>query len=210
MTPADALRTLDPRASGVARLPVVAGLRVAAGLLILALVGTACSSSSQPAAGPAKSLGLPAWKGTDKDLFGDEIDPSALGIAAATPPRKDQALWARAQQAEIVGRVRVQTVTVDSRAGQARYHLGLQFATPLLAESKLEARDFEVTVEASDPCYGYVKAQDTGMQGKTFVGFVKRFSGADDEIDNHFYLAADSAEVAAAVQEALAIQEVRR
>jgi hypothetical protein len=55
-----------------------------------------------------------------------------------------------------------------------------------------------------------VRALDTGLQGRTFVGFVKRFAGTDDEVDVHFYLAPDSADVAAVVQEAVAIQEVSK
>jgi hypothetical protein len=187
------------------RSPIFAAL-----CLVVVAGATGCPETIDVPVGEAKTLGLPAWQGTDKDLFGDEIDPAALGILPPKPPRKDQALWARAQQADIVGRVRVQTVTVDSRAGQATYHLGLQFANPTLAETKLEDRTFEVTVDIRDPAYGLVKAQDTGLQGRTFVGFVKRFAGADDEIENHFFLAADSADVAAVVQEAVAVKEVNR
>ncbi|MBK8938964.1 MAG: cobalamin ABC transporter substrate-binding protein [Polyangiaceae bacterium] len=182
----------------------------ALGVAALALFTAACSPSGPGPAGPAKTLGLPLWQGPERELFGDEIDPAALGILPPKPPRKDQTLWARSQRAEIVGRVRVQTVTVDSRLGQATYHLGLQFANPLLAESKLEDRTFEVTIEAGDPSYGLVKAQDTALQGKTFVGFVRRYAGQDDEIVNHFYLAPDSADVAAVVLEAVAVQEVSR
>jgi len=157
--------------------------------------------------GEAKSLGLPAWVGTDRDLFGDELDPSALGILPAKPARKDQVLWARSQKAELVGRVRVKTVTVDSRGG---YQLVLLFAQPLLAPTELEEREFEVHVEPGDLSYGLVKAQDIGLIDKTFVGFIKRFAGADDEIAIHFYLAPDSAEVAAVVQEAVAVEEVTK
>ncbi len=175
----------------------------------LLLAAPACSSN-QPPVGAAKQLGLPAWVGMDRDLFSDEMDPSALGILPPKPARKDQVLWARSQQAEVVGRVRVQTVTADSRGGQATYTLGLRFANPLLAPTDLEQRDFEVVVEPTDLSYGLVKAQDTGLQGKTFVGFIKRFTGKDDEIEVHFYLAPDSAEVAAVVQEAVAVKEVTR
>lgn len=158
----------------------------------------------------AKTLGLAPWTGPQRDLFGDEIDPSSLGIVPPKPARKDPTLWARSQQADIVGRVKVQTVTVDSRGGDGTYHLGLRFANPLLAPSKLEERDFEVTVDLTDPSYGLVKAQDTGLQGRTFVGFLKRFGGGDDEVAVHFYLAPDSADVAAVVQEAVAVQEVTK
>jgi hypothetical protein len=186
--------------------------RAFATLLVIAFsgLGGASCSSSKPPVGAAKKLGLPAWTGTDRDLFGDELDPSALGILPPKPARKDQVLWARSQQAEVVGRVRVQTVTVDSRGGQGSYHLGLRFAQPLLAPTNLEEREFEVTVEPGDLSYGLIKAQDTGLQGRTFVGFIKRFAGADDEIEIHFYLAPDSAEVAAVVQEAVAVEEVTK
>lgn len=180
---------------------LVAGTVVAGGLLV------GCTEDG-PGPQSAKNLGLPPWTGPARDMFADEIDPSAMGILPAKPAHKDQALWARAQQADIVGRVRVQTVTVDSRGGDGTYHLVLRFANPLLAASRLEERDFEVTVDATDPSYGLVKAQDTGLQGKTFVGFLKRFGAADDEVHVHFYLAADSADVAAVVQEAVAVQEV--
>lgn len=179
-------------------------------LLVVAALsgGLGACSSGEVQVQSAKTLGLPQWVGTQRDLFGDEIDPASLGFLPPKPPRKDQMLWARSQQAEIVGRVRVKTVTVDSRGGQGTYHLGLQFANPLLGETKLEEREFEVTVEPRSPAYGLVKAQDTGLQGKTFVGFLHRFAGADDEVEVHFYLAADSADVAAVVQEAIAVKEV--
>lgn len=193
------------------RSPLLPSLRLFARLGLLTLVlagpGLACSSGGTTVQS-AKTLGLPLWNGTDRDLFGDEIDPASLGFLAPKSPRKDQALWARSQQAEIVGRVRVKTVTADSRGGESTYHLGLQFANPLLGESKLEEREFEITVEPRAPAYGLVKAQDTAMQGKTFVGFLKRFAGPDDEVAIHFYLAPDSADVAAVVQEAIAVKEV--
>ncbi|MFO0547518.1 MAG: cobalamin ABC transporter substrate-binding protein [Polyangiaceae bacterium] len=182
--------------------------RVALALLALSLAPAWACSNSSPQPQSAKTLGLPQWQGMDRDLFNDEIDPAALGIMPAQSARKDQILWARSQQAEIVGRVRVQTVTVDSRGGDSTYHLGLRFADQLLADTLLEDRDFEVTVDPGDPSYGLVKAQDTGMQGRTFVGFIRRFAGADDEIDVHFFLAPDSAEVAGVVKEAVAVKEV--
>ena len=172
------------------------------------LLASGCSSGAGAEPASASNLGLPPWQGTDRDLFGDEIDPSALGIVPNKPARKDQTLWARAQQADIVGRVRVKTFTRVPRAGDYSYEIGLEFANQLLAPSKLDDRTFIVTVEIGDPAYGLVRAQDEALLERTFVGFVKRFVGADDTIANHFYLAADSAEVAAVVQEAVAIKEV--
>jgi len=194
-------------------LPALGPLFPCATLLAgLLSVGTlACSADEAPGPVSARASGLPSWQGNDKDLFDDEIDPAALGFTAAKNPRKDQALWARAQSSDVAGKVRVQTITVDSRGGDATYHLGLQFAEPALATKPgVVDRVFDVTIEPRDPAYGLVKALDTGIQGKTFVGFVKRFASADDEVEVHFFLAPDSAEVAAVVQEAVAVQEVSK
>ncbi len=170
------------------------------------LVG-GCGATEGPGPVSARASGLPPWQGTPKDLFGDEIDSAALGFIPPKNPRKDQSLWARSTASEVVGRVRVQTVTVDSRGGDATYHLGIRFAEPVLAGS-IPDREFELTIEPRDPAYGLVKALDTGLQGKTFVGFVKRFASPEDEVEVHFYLAPDSAEVASVVQEAVAVREV--
>ncbi len=180
-------------------------------LAITAAGASGCAGADTGEPQSARSLGLPNWAGQDKELFDDQIDPAALGmVASSNSTRRDEALWARAQSAEIVGRVRVQTVTVDTKAGEQKYHLGLQFANELLGPTKLEERVFEVTIEPRDPAYGIAKALDTGLHGRTFVGFLKRFAGADDQVEVHFFLAPDSAEVGKAVQEAVAIKEVRR
>jgi hypothetical protein len=188
----------------------VATILLGASLGLLTAGAVGCSGAEGSAPTSAHAAGFPPWQATDKDLFDDEIDPAALGFVPPKNPRKDQTLWARSQAAEVVGRVRVQTITVDSRGGDATYHLGLQFAEPPLASKNVAERTFEVTIEPRDPAYGLVKALDTGFQGKTFVGFVKRFAGADDEVEVHFYLGPDSAELASVVQEAVAVQEVSK
>ncbi len=144
-----------------------------------------------------------------RELFPNEIEPAALGLGAAKKAsRSDRTLWARATTADVVGRARVQTVTVGSRGGIETYQLGIQFASPTLAMPKTEEKTFELTIGPNDSAYGMVKALDSRMQGRIFVAFVKRFAGADDEVVVHFYLAPDSADVASVIQEAVAVQEV--
>lgn len=173
----------------------------------LGLLGPGCAAA-EGGADSATSLGLPAWQGEDRRLFSDELDPSSLGLMASGSPRKDQALWLRAQKAELVARVQVRTFTVESTRG-GTYRLGLLVVQPL-AESKLQDTKVDVSVDPGDPAYGLVKAQDRLIKERLYIGFFKRFAGADDEIVFHFYLTADSAEVAQVVQEALALQEVNR
>jgi len=203
---AGAVPSRAPRAGGSPASPgLSAFVLLFVGALGLGLSGLGCGGSGAGAA--LSGASFPVWQGGDRELFGDQIETAAIGLGGGLNPRSDKALWARSTAAELVGRARVQTVTVDTRAGKVHYHLGLRFAEPLLAPSELTERDFELTVEPTDPAYGLVKSLDTALQGRTFVGFLKRFRGADDEIDLHFHLAADSAEVAKVVQEAVALKE---
>jgi hypothetical protein len=173
----------------------------------LGALGVGCAGADG-AVSSANSLGLPPWQGDDRRLFGDELDPASLGLMASGSPRKDQALWLRAQKAELVARVQIRTFTVESTRG-GTYRLGLLVVQPL-AESALQDPKIDVSVDPGDPAYGLVKAQDRLIKERPYIGFFKRFAGADDEIVFHFYLTADSAEVAQVVQEALALKEVNR
>ena len=184
-----------------------ATIPVVASCLFAAVPSIGCAST--PDAESARKLNLPKWDGSMRDLFPNEIDPAALGLGAPKKAsRTDRTLWARATTADVVGRARVQTVTVGSRGGVETYQIGIQFASPTLATPKTDLTTFELTIGPSDSAYGMVKALDSRMQGKIFVAFVKRFVGADDEIVVHFYLSPDSADVASVIQEAVAVQEV--
>lgn len=185
------------------------GLSLALPFAIAATPALGGCAATTPDADTAAKLNLPRWDGQLRELFPNEIDPAALGLGAAKAvSRTDRTLWARATTSDVVGRARVQTVTVDTRIGVDTYRIGIEFATPTLATPKTTESTFELTIAPSDPAYGMVKALDNRLQGKTFVAFVKRFAGADDEIEVHFYLSPDSADVAKVIQEAVAVQEV--
>lgn len=177
-------------------------------LLLGALALTPGCSSTDEVVVSAKTLGLPPWQGEDRRLFGDEVDPAALGLMPPSAPRKDQSLWLRAQQAELAARVEVRTFTLESTRG-GTYRLGLRVVQPL-AESSMQEQEFEVIVDPGDPAYGLVKTQDALIQKRVFVGFFKRFAAPDDEVAIHFYMAVDSPEIAAVVQEAVALKEVNK
>jgi len=179
-----------------------------AAVVALAALGAGCASSGPGVATMASALGLPAWDGTDRELFGDEIDPSAVGFVPPKDPKKDPKLAARALRAELVGKIRVQTFTVETRGGDAHYVLSVRFADPPVVATQLAEREFEVSIEPGDAAYGLMKTLDAGIKGRSFIGLVKRFRSVDDEIEPHFYLAPDTEDVVGAIQEAIAVKEV--
>jgi hypothetical protein len=189
--------------------PALSTLRAATLALAasLSLAGAGCEPS-QPGKMPPGTL-LPRWEGHARELFDDNIDPAAVGLSMEGPsPRSDPFLRERAQTADVVARVRVQTVTVDSVGDQRTYHLGIQVGVPTLTEAKVQDRSFELIVKPASGAFGIVKAFDARMRGHTFIGFIQRFGADDGETEVHWHLSADTAEVAAAVKEAVALREL--
>jgi hypothetical protein len=176
------------------------------GALLFALPG--CSDAIPEVKAPA-GANLPRWEGHARELFDDNIDPAAVGLSMEGPsPRSDPFLRERSQTAAVTARVRVQTVTVDSIGDQKTYHLGVQVGTPTLAVARVPDRSFELSIKPSSLAFGIARAFDSRLRGSTFIGFIGRFQGEDGEVEVHFHLAPDSAEVASAIKEAVALQEL--
>jgi hypothetical protein len=98
-------------------------------------------------------------------------------------------------------------VTADTVDDETTFHLVVEIIQPTFGKPKLPERTFELHMKPSSPAYGLVKALDARLQGYTFIGFVQRFAG-EEEPELHWHLSADSAEVTAAVKEALALAEL--
>lgn len=180
---------------------------LAAGLLFAgAAVGCGSGKSSKLAYGAS---GLPLWEGSAVQLFDDGIDAAAVGLSMEGPsPRFDRFLRERAQTADVVARVKVVTVTVETLGDEQRYRLGVQVGQPTLAKPRLDDRTFELVIRSNSKGYAVARAFDTRLRDMTFVAFITRFTGPDGEPEVHFHLSADTREVADAVKEAVALGEL--
>ncbi len=177
-------------------------------LALVMLGGVACGPSTPGAEGPGGE-GLPLWEGHAREVFDDGIDAAAVGLSLETSSaRSDRYLRERAQTADIVARVRVQTVTAESMGNDTRYHLSVQIGVPQLRKPRIPDLSVDLLIRSTSPSYGVAKAFDTRLQGRTFIGFLSRFAGTDGEPAFHFHLSPDTADVAAAVQDAVAIGEM--
>jgi hypothetical protein len=193
------------RSPGFALVPFAIALSTTAGLATLGCAGPA----GEGAQGAAELSGLPAWDERGRELFDDNIDAAAVGLTMEGPsPRADRHLRERAQTADMVARLRVNTVTIDSVGEESTYHLGVQIGYPPLATPRLSDRTFELNIRSNSRAYGVARAFDARLRGLTFIGFLRRFAGEVGESEIHWHLSPDTAEVAAAVQEALALGEL--
>lgn len=184
------------------------------GIRALLLALTLASAVPAVGCGSAQLDGgpdAPRWEGPLLEAFPDDIEPSALGLPSGAPrPETDDALVRRTLLADVVARVRVQTVSVERRSnGAPVFRLGLQLASPRLVErAELEDR-IEVVIPPGGAGHGLARAWDVRLQGKTFVGFFRRFAGEEGETVVHFHLARDGEDVGRAVQQVVALEEVQ-
>jgi len=165
-------------------------------------------ATTGPSAGEPRLGPLPAWEGRARELFDDQIDSSGMGIGITSDAHKDPALRERARSAELVSRVRVSTVTVESLAEVRRYRLVVQVVPPPFGTPTMERSTLELVVAKGDPSYGVVDAFDMRLRGASFIGFLRRFVGDGEEPSLHWHLSPDTAEVAAAVTDAIAFAEL--
>jgi hypothetical protein len=176
---------------------------------VLAAVAVGCDSNAPPAMTPASTAGFPAYAGPVIEVFDDQIDPAAVGLSMeGVSPRSDRFLRQRAQTADVVARVRINTVTADSIGDDVTYHLDVEVAFPTLAPTKDEERSFELSIRPANRAFPIAKAFDQRLRGMTFVGFMRRFMGPDGEPEVHWHLSPDNAEVAGAVKEAVTLREL--
>jgi hypothetical protein len=174
---------------------------------VSAVLWLGCAGGTTAAPPVHATPALPVYEGSLRELFDDGIDPSSVGLADVTyRPRADPALRNRTLKAEVVTRVRVSTVTVDVAAGQPVYHVQLSFVGTPFVQRGFPDATVSLSIRSDSPAFGVVKWLDTRLIGKTFIGFVRRFAGAEEPRIS-FHLSADSAEVVTAIQDAKTFAE---
>jgi hypothetical protein len=160
-------------------------------------------------AGEGSANALSAWDEHAQNVFDDNIEPAAVGLTMdATNPRSDPLLRERARSAEMVARLNVSTVTVETLAQKVTYRLVVQVVPPPFNTPTISDTSFELVVGPGARSYGITRAFDTRLRGTSFIGFLRRFAGEGGEPAVHWHLSPDSAEVAAAVRDALALAEL--
>src|SRR5580658_9425561 len=139
------------------------------------VAGVACAPAEPAKGQPAAAF--PPWEGHSREVFDDNIDPAAVGLSLDGPsPRADSHLRERAQTADVVARVRVQTVTVGSSGEVQTYHLGIQVVAPPLTEPRVPDRSFELSIKSASGAFRIARSFDDRLRGLGLVGFVKRFN----------------------------------
>jgi hypothetical protein len=179
--------------------------------VVLALGCAAVGCAPVTVGRPPRDDAPPAqYQGDQVLLFDDLIEPKAVGmdLEAHHDPRFDATFRTRAQSADMVMRARVETVTGLDQGPAPAYRLGFHLVDRL-GGHKSPGDDFTIKIDEVAPAIGVLKAFGGRLVGKTFVLFVKSFVGEEGDPVLHFHATADSAEVLAAVKEAVVLDEVK-
>jgi hypothetical protein len=127
----------------------------------------------------------------------------------ADNPHLDATLKARTRTAEVVGRARVSTVSVDSVGGRPVYRLRFTFPEQPIVARGFDGGPIDVAVTDDSPAFGIVKWLDTNLIGHSFMAFFHRFNGGPAP-EVRFHLSPDDPQVTSAVRDANAVSEVSR
>lgn len=178
--------------------------------LTLAAIASGCGAGDSGGANSPNGRNLPQYAGDSADQFDDAIEPHAVGLALETysAPKDDPKLRLRAHTADVVLRARVTTVTGQVSSGVRSYQLSFH-AMERLAGKHPVGDEFTVDIDRTSPALGIVRSMEGQLVGKTLVIFAKTFARSDGEPVIHFHASADGADTAAAVKEAVVLDEVK-
>lgn len=152
---------------------------------------------------------LPEYKGKDKELFDDSFDVSIAGLSMDKPIYKgDVRFRDRCQAADSIAKVKLTTVTIDKLESRSIFQLQLR-VVERLGGPQTPPETVDVTIKEGDPAYGLMLQSNARLRGKTMVALWKRFR-QNEEQAMHFVFAPDDPEVVAAVQEAIALSELKK
>jgi hypothetical protein len=165
----------------------------------LALLGPAGCGSGAERAGASSPEPLDPWQGPIAALFDDSIHAAAVGLSLeGARAQDDPMIRSRCATADLVARVRVNTVTRDSVGAKITYHLMLQVGEPTLLPAKLRDRSLELVIHQGSQAFGIVSSLESSLRNKTFIVFARRFVGERGP-ELHWVLTADTPEVAAVI-----------
>lgn len=162
----------------------------------------ACGQAAAP------SRPLVPYDAREQRLFDDAIEPSAVGMSLDDPspvaPAADPLLRERAEVGDGVVRARVDTVTMkkEEREGhRVTFDLGIHVLQTLAG--KLPGELVVHLSKKSSPSAEIVEALGPALANKTFVVFVRRFSGPDGRPRYYAHFSPDAKDVVDAVKAAV-------
>jgi hypothetical protein len=141
-------------------------------------------------------------------MFDDRIDRTSLDAGRAPAPASDSLLRARAQASDYVLRVRVTGFTSRQALEGPVHHLVIAPVGDPVAGPRSTEAEFDLQVAPSNPFFQVMAAMGQQVVQRTFIAFLKRFSGSNGP-ELHWYMASESPELINAIHEARLLMEVR-
>ena len=186
----DAGSTMHPHRRHSVIIPLLQSLLLGS----LLPVETACSRHTSP----ATVLDITPWDGRLQNLFDDSIDPSSIGLSAASTTPSDSSV-ARGEAAHSIVRCRVSTVTFQGTDTDRVILLTLRVEGNPIAGPRPDDGILNLTISPEAPSFSLVQSKDLDIIGTRFIAFVRQFEGPDGPVV-HWHLAADTPDTESAAR----------
>lgn len=153
---------------------------------------------------------LPPYEGDLARLFNNTIEPAAfgLGMAQSGNLQFDPDFRKRAQDADVVSTLRVTTLTASKADDKTNYTLQFESIRDFKGTFEDDLRTLAVSERLAQP-YSIVSAVQARARGRTLVGFWKRFR-EQNRMSLHFHFFPDSDDTTKAIQDSLALEELKK
>jgi hypothetical protein len=151
--------------------------------------------------------GLPEYTPAEAALYGDDFSASVFGLPKEVEPAQDPKLGERVQRAEAIVPVRFSTVSAESLAGVRGYTLSVTVDGPVVTGT-VPPGPLDIRIQPGNASLTQVKILDTGLVGKKFLLFVRRYSDGGEAV-NHYHGEADTPDVRKAIESSQALDSLR-
>lgn len=181
-------------------------------LLALAALGDCTTTTTARSPRPPRSIVQPAiapsYSGDLVQSFDDRIDRTSFDSGQAVPAALDPLLRERAEAADWILRGRIAAVTREQLGDTDTLRLTFVPEGAPVAGPRPPYPALELTVEQDNPFYRVLDGKTDRLLARRFLTYVKRFSTPGGE-QLHWYMASESPEARAVIQEMHVLREVR-
>lgn len=170
--------------------------------------GSSCSANH---GGTALNLDkLPPYEEPSKTLFDDSIDPAAFGLnmSASEGSPSDASFRERIRLADVISSIRVTTVTISKVDEKATYTLQFEPIRGFLGTFEEDLRELVVS-ERAPQMYSVISSVQARAKGRTLIGFWRRFR-EQNRMTIHYRFFSDSEEITKALQDSLALEDLKK
>lgn len=168
--------------------------------LLAAALAFGCAQTTQGAA----LSELPPYTQDAARLFDDAFSQAVLDLPERSTPDARRRFAARVREADVIGVVKVQTVSSEGGGAYVRYTLSCSWQSAVKGDPQGAV---ELQVDPNNPSFAAISGHDSRLIGRELVLFIKLFNESGQGTF-HFHAEAHNTQISDQIQRELALIEL--